>query len=182
MNRLAIITVGKTHSGKTTFARKLEEQLPNSVVIDQDNHAEFINAYYKKLIPSQGPNNLKYTITQTMVDYTIKQTDYHLIKCNSNRNQKSRLDNINYYKKNGFITIIVYFNLPEQVLNDRVKHTKRSTNIFRTASSFEEVLERQGKENDVKHPTLQEADYLYEIKSNGDVQDAIAEILEIKGV
>lgn len=43
MKRLVIITVGKTHSGKATFARALEKQLNNSFIMDQDNHAEFIN-------------------------------------------------------------------------------------------------------------------------------------------
>lgn len=41
MKRLVIITVGKTHSGKTTFARMLEKRLTNSIVMDQDNHAAF---------------------------------------------------------------------------------------------------------------------------------------------
>ncbi len=43
MKRLVIMTVGKTHSRKTTFARLLEQELGNSFVMDQDNHAEFIN-------------------------------------------------------------------------------------------------------------------------------------------
>ena len=54
MKRFVIITVGKTHSGKTTFAKALEKELKNSVMIDQDNHALFINTYYKNLIPSRG--------------------------------------------------------------------------------------------------------------------------------
>lgn len=66
MKRLVIITVGKTHSGKTTFARVLEEELNNSIVIDQDNHAEFINTYYKELQPKQGPDTLKYAISNLM--------------------------------------------------------------------------------------------------------------------
>ena len=45
MTRLVILTVGKTHSGKTTFAKALEKELPNSVVIDQGNHAEFLQTY-----------------------------------------------------------------------------------------------------------------------------------------
>ena len=45
MKRLVVITVGKTHSGKSTFARDLERELENSFVLDQDNHAEFINTY-----------------------------------------------------------------------------------------------------------------------------------------
>lgn len=55
------MTVGKTHSGKSTFARELEKQLDNSIVIDQDNHAEFINTHYLKLRPVGGPNTFKYT-------------------------------------------------------------------------------------------------------------------------
>ena len=47
MKKLVIITVGKTHSGKTTFANDLVKQLNNSFVMDQDNQAEFINTYYK---------------------------------------------------------------------------------------------------------------------------------------
>lgn len=85
MKRLVIITVGKTHSGKTTFAKALEQQLDNSLVIDQDNHAEFINTYYKILLPKQGPNTVKYAITQTIVDYAVNQTNFHHILCNSNR-------------------------------------------------------------------------------------------------
>lgn len=42
MKRLVVITVGKTHSGKSTFAQALEQQLHESLVIDQDNHAEFL--------------------------------------------------------------------------------------------------------------------------------------------
>ena len=51
MQRLIIMTVGLTHSGKTTFAKTLEKELPNSVVIDQDNHAEFLHTYYQPLLP-----------------------------------------------------------------------------------------------------------------------------------
>lgn len=71
MKRLVIITVGKTHSGKTTFGRTLEQKMPNSLVIDQDNHAEFINTYYKTLLPKQGHNTIKFAITQTIVDYAV---------------------------------------------------------------------------------------------------------------
>ncbi|WP_242314898.1 AAA family ATPase [Bacillus cereus group sp. BfR-BA-01355] len=43
MKRLVIITVGKTHSGKTTFAKELETELPNSFIMDQDNQAESLH-------------------------------------------------------------------------------------------------------------------------------------------
>jgi len=92
MKRLVIITVGKTHSGKTTFAKELEQHLHNSLMIDQDNHAEFIIAYYKSLLPEHEPYTIKYAVTQTIVDYAVNQTNFHLILCNSNRARKGRLD------------------------------------------------------------------------------------------
>ncbi len=52
MKRFVIITVGKTHSGKTTFAKALEKELPHSFVMDQDNQAEFINTHYEKITTS----------------------------------------------------------------------------------------------------------------------------------
>lgn len=82
MKRLVIITVGKTHSGKTTFARALEKELYNSFVMDQDNHAEFINTYYKNLQPKQGPNTLKHALSKLIVDYAKEHTDLNLIICN----------------------------------------------------------------------------------------------------
>ncbi|WP_257350991.1 ATP-binding protein [Pseudalkalibacillus decolorationis] len=101
-----IITVGKTHSGKTIFAKSLEQQLNNSLVIDQDNHAEFINTFYKTLLPKQGPNTIKYAITQTIVDYAVNQTNFHLILCNSNCSQKYRLDLLAHFHNKGFTSIL----------------------------------------------------------------------------
>ena len=149
MKRLVIMTVGKTHSGKTTFAKALEKELFNSFVMEQDNHAEFINTFYKKLQPKQGPNTLKHAISQLIVDYAIKNTDLHLIVCNSNRSQKSRLNLLeNLFTKNQFVRILVNFDIPDDVLQARVTQSERSTNIFRGAySNFEEVLIRQQAES-----------------------------------
>ena len=79
MKKLVIITVGKTHSGKTTFANALEKQLNNSFVMDQDNHAEFINTYYKNLQPKQGPNTLKHSLSKLIVDYAKKTLIFTLL-------------------------------------------------------------------------------------------------------
>src|SRR4051794_21828348 len=111
MNRLVIMTVGKTHSGKTTFAKTLEQQLSRSLVIDQDNQAEFINTYYKALLKKQGPNKIKYAISQTIVDYAIDETDFHLILCNSNRSRSGRLDLLESFHEKGFISILVHFDI-----------------------------------------------------------------------
>jgi hypothetical protein len=89
----------------STFAKKLELQLKNAIIIDQDNHASFINAYYKFLRPKEGPNTLKYAVTQTIVDYAVNQIVYHLVLCNSNLARKGRMDLLDYFRPNLYILI-----------------------------------------------------------------------------
>lgn len=178
------MTVGKTHSGKTTFARLLEQSLENSFVMDQDNQAEFINTYYQKLQPNTGPNIFKNSLSRFIVDYAIENTDLHLIICNSNRNRTSRLKLFDeLFVQEQFIRILVNFDIPDEVLLNRVKQSQRSTNIFRGPySNFEEVLIRQQQESsneDVIEPTIDEAEYLFVIKDNRDVDSVIQKIIYI---
>ncbi|MBT2640480.1 AAA family ATPase [Bacillus sp. ISL-39] len=184
MKRLMIITVGKTHSGKTTFARALEKELSNSTVMDQDTHAEFINTYYKKLQPKDGPNTFKHAISRLIVNYAIEQTDHHLIICNSNRSLKDRLYLFGeLFPKDDFIHIIVHFDIPYHALQARVAETTRGTNIFRGSyTNFEEVLNKQMADSlkeDVIDPVEGEADHLFVIKDDTEVETVILEILQI---
>lgn len=179
-----IITVGKTHSGKTTFARALERELNNSMVIDQDNHAEFINTYYKNLQPINGPNTLKHAISKLIVKYAIEETDHHLIICNSNRSRKDRsylLEEL--FPKVEFIQIIVHFDIPYHVLQARVMESERSTNIFRGAcTNFSQVLDKQRDDSlkeDIMDPVEGEADHLFVIKENIETESVIFKILRI---
>ncbi|WLD94484.1 AAA family ATPase [Alkalihalobacillus sp. AL-G] len=182
MKRLLIMTVGKTHSGKTTFAKELEKKISNTVVIDQDNHAEFLHSYYQALIPKQGPNLIKYAITRTIVDYAINETDCHIIRCNSNRNGKDRLKWLSHYHKKGFISILVNFNIPEHILKERIANSKRNMNIIRAFSTFEEVLVQQIEESnngDIMPPTKGEANHLFTINNSSEVDYVIEKIRDI---
>lgn len=183
MNRLAIITVGKTHSGKTTFALTLEKELVNSVVIDQDNHAAFLQTYYQSLLPKQGSNNIKYAITQTIVHHAVLETNCHLILCNSNRNRKDRKGLIDYYQKNGFTTILVQLELPNHILKERIKDSKRSTSVLRVASTFEEVLSRQQAETntgEIIAPIEGEANHLFVITHDDEIASVIRDIANLR--
>lgn len=125
MKRLVIMTVGKTHSGKTTFAHALEKQLSNSFVIDQDNHAQFLNTYYKKLQRDEGPNILKHALSKLMVDYAKEHTDFHFIICNSNRSLKGRMYLLeDLFPAEDFVRILVHFDISHDVLHSRVKLVK----------------------------------------------------------
>ena len=182
MNRLAILTVGKTHSGKTTFANALEKELANSVVIDQDNHAEFLHTYYQSLLPKQGSNTIKYAITQAIVNHAVHETNCHLILCNSNRNRRGRLRLIDFYQKNGFTCILVNFDLPDHILKERIANGQRSKKILRVASNFAEVLSRQDTETntgDIVAPNDEEADHVFVIKKADEVQSVIQKIVDI---
>lgn len=177
MTRLAIITVGKTHSGKTTFARKLESLLDNSVVLDQDNQAEFLNQHYKKLIPSDGPNSLKYAVSQAIAKHAIQRTDLHLIFCNSNISFVSRDFLLNTIcDASTFKRILVYFDLSEEVLHERIATTTRGTQIFRRSdSTFDQVLARQV----VEIPSSEEADHLLVIKRVDDLDLVMKQIVAL---
>ncbi|MBJ8054934.1 ATP-binding protein [Bacillus cereus] len=184
MKRLVIITVGKTHSGKTTFARALEKELPNSFIMDQDNQAKFINTYYEKLQPTEGPNTFKHGLSKFIVDYAKEYTNLHLIICNSNRSRNGRMYLLNeLFKKEEYIRILIDFDIPDDVLYERVARSKRNTNIFRgNYSSFEEVLVRQQAESlleDVIDPVENEADYLFVINDSEEVKSTIKEIVHI---
>lgn len=178
MSRLVIMTVGKTHSGKTTFAKELESVIQQAIVIDQDNHAEFINSHYKKLRPVEGPNTLKFSVTNAIVNYAIEQSNLHIILSNSNLNKSGRTDVLQNFHDNGFGSIIVHFNLPIDLLKERVIQTQRSKAVFRSASSFLEVLERQ-EETTENQPSKDEANYLFEIKDPNDTLEIIQQIKEI---
>ncbi|MGE6401119.1 AAA family ATPase [Bacillus cereus] len=184
MKRLVIITVGKTHSGKTTFAKELEKELPNSFIMDQDNQAEFINTYYEKLQPTEGTNTLKHGLSKFIVDYAKEYTNLYFIICNSNRNKNGRLYLLNeVFPQNEYVRILVHFDIPDDVLYERMARSKRNTNIFRgNYSSFEEVFVRQQAESqheNVVDPVENEADYLFVINDSEEVKSTIKEIVHI---
>lgn len=178
MNRLVVITVGKTHSGKTTFANALEKEMLNTVVIDQDNHAEFLHKHYEKLLPKHGHNTIKYALTKTIVDFAINYTDCNIILSNSNRSREGRSKLLEPFHDREFTSVIVNFDISEQVLQERVTTSQRNTSILRTVSSFEDVLIRQRNE-EVLSPTEEEADHLFVIRNTSEVPSVIREITEI---
>lgn len=182
MNRLAVITVGKTHSGKTTFAKTLERRLGNAIAIDQDNHAEILRSYYPALVPKQGANAIKYALTQTIVDHAVDHSDCHIILCNANRNRKGRLKLLEFYQSKGFTTILVNFDIAEDVLEARIDQAGRDTSILRTVASFYDVLERQRAESlegPGVTPAPGEADYLFTVANEQQIEAAISAIRKL---
>ena len=180
--RLAVLTVGKTHSGKTTFARTLERELPDSIVLDQDLQAEFINTHYRKLVPEKGPNTFKMALSQTILNHAVEHTGHHIILSNSNLDRDGRRDLLSRFGQKGFKTILVDFQIPDSVLFKRIGESGRSTTIFRTSTtSYEEVLQRQNGYHG-NGPSEGEADHLLTIRSEEEVIRIIDAIKKIKSI
>lgn len=82
-----------------------------------------------------------------------------------------------------FVRILVHFDILNDVLQERVIQSQRSTNIFRGAyTNFKEVLVRQQTESikeDVVDPIEGEADHLFVIKDNEEVNSVIKKIVYI---
>lgn len=181
--RLAVITVGMTHSGKTTFAHQLQARLPNSVVVDQDTHAAFLNTHYRGIVPTEGPNHLKFALTRAIVDHAIERTSAHLIFCNANRSRAARARLLDRLVRAGFTTVLVDFRIDVDLLRQRVAASDRSTDVLRSSTSFAEVLARQQQASDDPDsalPAASDADHLFHIDRSEDVPAVIHAILEIE--
>ena len=160
MKRLVMLTIGPTHSGKSSFARQLEQELSNFVVLDQDKQAEFLNAHYEKLVPKTGPNTLKFMLSETLLHYTITNTSYNIMLCNSNIHLAPRQQLLErFFPSEAFVRVFVYFDLTQETLFNRIERTLRDTKLFRDSNyTYEELLRSQLPQIDV--PTTYEADYL----------------------
>ncbi|MEK3953785.1 AAA family ATPase [Psychrobacillus sp. FSL K6-1464] len=180
--RFLIMTVGTTHSGKTTFAKFLEKRLINSIVIDQDVQGEFLEKHYPSLLPEKGPKILKFALSQTIVEFALHKTDNHIILCNSNRQKQPRLNLIEKFKKEGFQTLLVNFDLPIDILKDRIINSHRDITPLRNVSNYNEVLEIQLKQTENEEfisPNKDEVDHLFTISNETDVQTVIEKIIKL---
>lgn len=182
-NRLFVVTIGKTHSGKTTFANALKQKLSNSVVIDQEAHVEFLQSYYQDSLPKQGNHTMKNTMSKLALDYYISCTNTNMILCNTHLSRAHRSTIFEkIFTKNKFTRILIYFDIPDEVIIARIKESNRSTSPFRSdCSTFEEVLalQKEASKQNEEYPQMDEADYIFIINDNHNHDAVIEEILQI---
>lgn len=76
------------------------------------------------------------------------------------------------------MTILVNFDIPDQVLEARIKSSRRNIAILRTVSSFEEVLDQQ-KNDSLIGPAENEADHFFVIKELEDMERVTTKIIEL---
>lgn len=176
--------VGLTHTGKTTFARKLAKKIPESVTIDNDDISLFVNTQYPHLASSQhnktrttyADPNLKLRISKDVFLFAL-QSGLHIIHASANLGKDVR----NYIKrhatKSGYKLITVYFNTPIETIKRRVGSTKKNTKIFVHSKNWQESLRKQIGYAEL--PPSKHCDYYFEIHSAQEARETISKIQRI---
>lgn len=144
--------IGKTHSGKTTFAKRLEEINKEVLVLEADPIALFMAESFPKLRKLENKEHLdfrvfkdaslKYKIFLSLLEFSMSFSKI-IVLSNSNMYERGRRLIFALAKKYRYKVIGVYFDFPEQVLVDRVKKSKRTTKILRVSKDFNELIVNQ---------------------------------------
>ena len=181
-----LMTVGKTHSGKTTFGRELAKRLGPCCLLDSDEVADFLKAKYPDLYQadykegSQQPTGgyyLKLKIVAEIYKMALS-TDLPIIFTTSNAKQQIRQEISRLAKEAGRSTILVHFNLADDVLLARIHNSQRLGGNQDDIKSFDYFLNNiQSRRFEI--PTAAEADHYFEINETVSGQQVIEKILTL---
>lgn len=181
-----IMTVGKTHSGKTTFGMQLAKKIKKSCVLDSDVLSEFLKTTYPALYQSDwGKNSVDktpwYYLKLSLMIEIVKralETDATVISTAANSNKKIRNRARSLTHKAWRKLIIIYFNRPEKTLLERIKTSKRSKICLTHSKDFKDLLiNRQSKV--FESPSPKEADIFFEITDDASLKKVQKSILKL---
>lgn len=173
--------VGFSHSGKTTFARKLAKELPGIVNTDNDDIATFLNAKYPVVVFSKYNKKkrtfktpgLKFLIFKTLFKFCLK-AGLSVIHSSGNINKDARSFISKTAKRHGYKLITIYFNLPKKVILKRIKNSKKNKNIFIWSKTWLEALAKQ--ERMAELPPSKKNTIYFEVKNNIDLKRVFSKV------
>jgi len=179
-----IMFIGKTHSGKTTFAKELEIIKKDLLVLEADPIALFMRENFPKLRELDDKEHggafknasLKYRLFLLLLEFAMS-FGRTIILSNSNMYERGRKLVFSLAKKYKYKVIGVYFNFPEEFLINRIKKSKRTTKILRVSKDFNELIINQRTRMQVPNP--KEFDKFYEIKSEEDLNNVKINLIKI---
>ncbi len=181
-----IMTVGKTHSGKTTFGKKLAQKIKNNVLIDTDQISEFLKDNYGNLYSTDFLKDstklspgyfLKKEVAHTIFKSAFK-TELLIISTSANSTKKLRKSLVTLARKNNRKVIIVYFNLSEKVLLDRIDKSEKSKKCLYYSKDFKDLLLNKQSIR-FEGASKDEADYFLEINKGSDYKKVFEKVLNI---
>jgi predicted kinase len=152
-----LITTGYTHSGKTTFGKKLAARLgPDAKFIHVDNDAvdEYLKDNFGNLrsdpaiLATRTPTNpdLRLLIPQQIAAYALKE-HYNVIATASHPRRAIRGAYQDIARQNGAKVVLVTFDISDDQLRERIQQDQRDPAIldtsFTKSASFLDLLDRQ---------------------------------------
>lgn len=182
--KFIIATVGKTHSGKSTFGKFLSEKLENSVWIDNERIDLFLKGQFNKLYTdpkvrseksAENPD-LKMKINQVILKDAL-ENNFNVILTNANMKSYTRKLEEAQAIQNDAKFILVYLNYPDEELIVRIQTAGKPTEVLNESTSFIDLLEKQSKL--FEEPTEDEADYFFEIQKVEEIDSVVKKIMQI---
>ena len=180
------MTVGKTHSGKTTFGKKLAQKIKNNILIDNDQIAEFLKENYENLyspdflkdsIKWSSGAYLKQSLVKTIFRFALK-TNLFIISTGANSTKRLRKSLVTLARKNNRKVIIISFNLSEKVLLSRINKSKRSKKCLCHSKDFRDLLLNK-QSIKFESANKSESDYYFEINKVANVNEVLDKVLKI---
>jgi predicted kinase len=177
-----VMFIGKTHSGKTTFAKVLTESLPDVLNLEADPISIFMKEEFPKLRELDDRNHsgdfkemsLKFKTFLLFVEFAMSLKK-PVVLSNSNMWVKGREAIFELCKKFNYEVIGVYFNLPEDVLSTRIDSAQRETKALRISKDFQDLLIRQKDRMQIPDPSV--FSEFFVIKSELDLERVKNEII-----
>lgn len=174
-NKILIMFVGKTHSGKTTFAKELKKEAEDVLILEADPIAAFMKNEFPDLRMSDDDEHaklfenltLKFRTFLLFIEFSLS-LGKPIILSNSNMTMSLRESILNLSKKFNYRTVGVYFDFPEELLLNRVQNSNRETIVLRKTVSFKELVIKQ--RDRMQMPTPSEFDEFFTINSQDSLE------------
>lgn len=186
--RLLFLTVGATHSGKTTFGQSLHSRLGESsafIHVDNDIVDEFVKMNFANLrndpaiLATRTPTNpdLRLLIPQLITDYALKE-NYSVIATAAHPRLVIRQSYYTLAAKHHARVVLLIFRVDHTEALQRIRAANRDTHILDTSyaggETFEELFERQKKI--LEEPTIAEKQQCFKVyEVNEATRDAVLE-------
>lgn len=172
-----IMFIGKTHSGKTTFAKELEKENKELVVLEADPISLFLKEHFPKLIEDSSKEiNLKYQTFLLFVESAMS-TGKMILLSNSNMYRKGRELIFNLSKKYNYKIQGVYFDYPENTLFERAQISNRNTAVLNRSRDFNELIINQRTRMEI--PNSHNFENFFTIKSEAELLKTKADLLQL---
>lgn len=176
--------IGKSHSGKTTLAKKLSEKR-EIIVLDVDAIDLFAKDQYPQLVDFERQKRefyskvtftpfLKLKIQSTVFKYAVSN-GYSVILSNGHIGQSGRDYQVKLAKDLGVPLLVVYLSAPDSVLLERINKSDKGTKMLTVSKTLEEMFIKQSSV--FEEPTKEEYEYFLKLDATKPSDENVNKLL-----